>query len=101
MKRISLECPICGKSKFQKLPSGLVKKRKEFKKGIVGILIPEKKICDHKFVVYIDKNFNLRDVLSADEIKDMNKQKFINVDTIENMVSQLSKASVSNILKKL
>lgn len=101
MKRISLICPICSKSKIQKVPPGLLDKRNQCAKGIVAILVPENTICEHLFVVYVDMNFSIRDTISGEELKKINQSKLINVNSIEDVVSKISKKNLTTLMKKL
>lgn len=101
MKRVPLECPICSAVKLQKIPSQIIEKRNQCEKGIVAILIPENTICPHLFVVYVDLNFTIRDAVSEEGIKNVNRKKFISVKTIDEFISKLSKKTLNNLLHKL
>ena len=63
MQRILLKCPQCGTTRFQKIPQQMMESRNQCKKGIVAILIPEKTVCEHMFVVHVDTHFTVRDAL--------------------------------------
>jgi hypothetical protein len=101
MKRIPLMCPVCSAVKLQKIPAQVIEKRNQNDKGIVAIMIPENTVCPHLFVVYVDQNFTIRDAVSVDGIKDLNRKKFINVNSIDEIVSKLSKKTINKLMGKL
>jgi hypothetical protein len=101
LKRLILECPECKKTKIQKIPENLMEKRNQIEKGICGILIPENTICNHGFIVYIDTNFSIRDVISLKYAQDLNMKKVIQLKTIEELVSSLTPKTLKSILNNL
>ena len=101
LKRLILECPECKKTKVQKIPENLMEKRSQIDKGICGILIPENTICEHGFLVYIDTNFSIRDVISLSHAKDLNMKKVIHLKTIEDLVNSLTPKTLKSILNQL
>lgn len=60
---INIRCPNCSKSGIIEFNTNLIK---ENQRGITAINIPEKIICKHSFIVYIDKNYTVRDSFCAD-----------------------------------
>ncbi|MBD3195854.1 MAG: hypothetical protein GF317_12405 [Candidatus Lokiarchaeota archaeon] len=54
--KIHVHCPVCSKTGFIHVPKDPIDKNK---KGLSTITI-EQSICDHRFLVYIDKNYSVR-----------------------------------------
>jgi hypothetical protein len=101
VKKVILDCPTCHKTKFQGLPDSLMEERHQIDKGIVAILIPENTICTHSFIVYIDMNFAIRDVVSIEQVQEEKKKLLVSLKTIEDLVSNLNKKSLQSVLSKL
>lgn len=55
-QKIYIICPVCQKSGWLMVPKEPIQSSQ---KGLTTITI-EKTICDHTFIVYLDKNFNIR-----------------------------------------
>jgi hypothetical protein len=96
-----LQCPVCNKTRVQKIPPFLTEKRYQIDKGVCGILIPEKIVCEHGFIVYMDMNFSVRDVISLDQAQELNMRKLIQLKSIEDIVVKLNSESIKNLLQKL
>lgn len=101
MKRVLLKCPICEKTRIQRIPQALTQNREKSEKGILTILIPDNTICEHMFVIQVDRHFHVRDAFSIDTIKEINKKKFVYVKEIENMIASLKPKTIKQILKDL
>ena len=63
MARVEIRCPICSKWKYIEIVDDATK---NVAKGLLAINIAAGMICEHSFIVYIDKNFAVRDCLVAD-----------------------------------
>ncbi len=60
-RSIVLECPICHRQGRKDFSYEVVLERAKNEKGIVKMLLnQEKEICEHSFVVYIDRSFAIR-----------------------------------------
>ncbi len=79
---VYIQCPICHKSGNVKVPVALVKSKKA---GLSTITV-ERKICDHTFLIYVDKNFNMREsekieyFLSPEIVDEIDTSKEVNFD---------------------
>lgn len=60
---IYIKCPKCGKNGIIEVSNDDLKNNL---RGILAINIVEGNICSHSFIIYIDKNFNIRDYFVAD-----------------------------------
>lgn len=49
-------CPLCSKKERITIPIDIVAKRSNM--AVVGIT--KGKVCDHSFVIYVDKDFSIR-----------------------------------------
>lgn len=77
MKKIEIRCPGCKARGNIEISEESVKNTK---KGLFAINIAEGIICEHSFIAYVDKNFNIRDSFMADfqiELPDSISQKDI------------------------
>ena len=63
MMDVKIECPKCNQSGSIKVEENIVK---ESLKGVTAINIAEDLICFHSFMIYIDKNFKVRDTFISD-----------------------------------
>lgn len=70
-------------------------------KGVVAVLIPENTLCEHGFMVFIDRNFSIRDVKSLEKMQEMNKMKFVHLKTIEDLLGKLNPTALQSIIQKL
>lgn len=61
-------CPICNTAKYYLLPEEMRKKVSESPSGIASMLIPPHEICEHTYVVHLDKNFKVRNTQPVDFI---------------------------------
>ncbi len=60
-RSILLECPVCHRQGRKHFSHEVVLERAKNEKGIVKMLLnQEKEICDHQFVVYLDRSFTIR-----------------------------------------
>ncbi len=62
MPIIKVQCPRCLKDGNITIQEGML----HDKKGITAINVAEKVICKHSFLVYVDRNYIMRDAFSAD-----------------------------------
>ncbi|MFX1365257.1 MAG: hypothetical protein ACFFCE_16890 [Promethearchaeota archaeon] len=63
MTKIEIRCPICEKWKDVEIADDAPI---NVPKGVLAINIEGGDICEHSFIVYIDKNFDVRNCLVAD-----------------------------------
>ena len=61
--KIHVQCPKCLNSGFIHVQEDTLK---EVETGIIAVEIPRNLICEHFFVVYIDKNGDIRNYCIAD-----------------------------------
>ena len=94
-------CPECGRTKVVKIPDNIFQAATECEKGILAILIPEHTICNHTFMIFVDRNFSVRDTMSTDDVRCVNKKKIINYKDLDCMVKRLHKKSIKRILDAL
>ena len=62
MVKIEIRCPICDTIGYISVPQEIVDKSA---RGLVTINIG-KKLCEHSFIAYLDKNYNVRDCFITD-----------------------------------
>ena len=92
MKKVKVKCPSCSEVGMIEINEILINKNGN---GIASLNVPEKIICTHAFVVYIDRNFTIRDSFIPDftielpKIKISDENYISNVDIIENMDTYL------------
>ncbi len=60
---IQLQCPICYEKKVIEIPERIISSEN---KNLINIKIPRYKICQHAFMVSIDKNFKVHESESID-----------------------------------
>ncbi len=101
MKNIQLICPTCFAAKIQKLPEQIMSRRYQHNNGIIGILVPENTVCNHLFIVYVDKHFAARDRVAADQLTKFNKRKLVTLKDIDGIIANLQPKTIKNILEKL
>ncbi|MHA1518717.1 MAG: hypothetical protein ACTSRK_00910 [Promethearchaeota archaeon] len=63
---ITIQCPECKKFLFYEVPINFIEARMINPKDLVSIAIPVDLICEHGFVIYIDKQFQVRSTSSID-----------------------------------
>jgi len=63
MAKIDVRCPVCSEWKNIEIPDDVTKNSK---KGLLTINITSGMICEHSFIVYLDKNLVVRDCFVAD-----------------------------------
>ena len=63
MAKIDVRCPVCSEWKNVEIPDNAVEKST---KGLLTINITAGMICEHSFIVYVDKNLIVRDCFVAD-----------------------------------
>lgn len=63
MARLEIRCPICSKWDHINIADDATK---NVTKGLLAINIASGMICEHSFIVYVDKNLIVRDCLVAD-----------------------------------
>ena len=74
---ILVQCPSCSEKGYIEVDNDTFKNNP---RGIIAINIIEDLICQHSCIVYVDKNFSVRDYFIADlyiEIPDMASPKEI------------------------
>ncbi|MHA1681759.1 MAG: hypothetical protein ACTSUE_12180 [Promethearchaeota archaeon] len=60
-KRLHIVCPVCAKQDVRMIPVSEILKRQEKPQGIVELLVTD--VCEHELVLYIDRNYTIRDIL--------------------------------------
>ncbi|MFX1393711.1 MAG: hypothetical protein ACFFAH_09055, partial [Promethearchaeota archaeon] len=63
MTKVRMKCPSCNKIGNIEVSDVLMK---NVSRGLLAINIAQNVICSHTFIVYIDKNFNIRDYFTTD-----------------------------------
>lgn len=102
MKSVMLTCPICGKTKKQKIPKEIVSKKNISSKGIITILIPQNSICPHLFLVYMTKNYEIRNISAVDSTSKVKiPEEAININNIDDLIKSLKPDKVKSILDRL
>jgi len=103
LKNVLISCPICHKSGNVKVPMDIVKSKRT---GLSTITV-ERRICDHTFLIYVDKNFNMRESEKIDYIQspaiiaevDKTKEIIFTSDDLQNLSANLYPLMLSYILK--
>ena len=62
MAEVQIKCPTCGNNGEINVSEELLK---SISRGLLAINV-QKTICEHSFIVYIDKNLTIRDYFIAD-----------------------------------
>ncbi|MHA1796596.1 MAG: hypothetical protein ACTSUK_10835, partial [Promethearchaeota archaeon] len=57
---ILIQCPSCLNHLYYEIPKSLIQARAQNQKDLVSIKIPVGLICNHSFLVYLDRNFSIR-----------------------------------------
>ena len=63
MKKLEIRCPSCSKRGYIEVNEEEVKNST---RGLFAVNITEGIVCEHSFVVYVDKNLTVRDTFMAD-----------------------------------
>ncbi|MGV9172022.1 MAG: hypothetical protein ACOC44_20280 [Promethearchaeia archaeon] len=63
MPKIDIRCPDCRKKGYIEIDEDIINNSS---RGVAAINIAKEQICSHAFIVYIDKNFIVRDCFLAD-----------------------------------
>ena len=63
MARVRIDCPTCGRHGFIEVEENIVK---DSERGVTAVNVANHLVCEHSFIAYIDKNFNLRDAFVTD-----------------------------------
>ncbi len=63
---IVIQCPECNKFLYYEVPITFIEARMTNPKEVVSIAIPADIICEHPFLIYVDKQFNVRSASSID-----------------------------------
>lgn len=63
MKLVEVRCPSCSERGLIEVSE---QKVKEVSRGLLAINVAKGLVCDHSFVVYVDKNMKIRDAFMAD-----------------------------------
>jgi hypothetical protein len=84
-RKIEVVCPICKTSKEVDIPERIINQ----KSFLTSVLIPEFRVCNHAFVQFINKNFEVRGYQKVDfkikgwELKDNLKPQDIDVFSVK------------------
>ena len=71
MTRIQINCPSCGTNGYIEVSEDALK---NVQRGLLAVNIAATTICEHSFIVYLDRNLHVRDYFVADfhiEIPDL------------------------------
>ncbi len=60
VKRTIIECPMCHKTFFYRVPKELAIKVNQSLTGLKKVSVSSNIICDHAFIFFIDKNLSIR-----------------------------------------
>jgi len=63
MVKVRIFCPECNKKGYVEVRDNLME---DCKRGVSAVNIESQSICNHSFIVYIDKQFIMRDAFSTD-----------------------------------
>lgn len=61
-RSIKIQCPTCSKRGFIDIADGLIE---QVERGLLAVNVSAQ-ICEHSFIVYLDKNLAIRDYIIAD-----------------------------------
>jgi hypothetical protein len=95
MKLIEVRCPACSERGLIEVSE---QKVEEVNRGLLAINVSTGLVCDHSFVVYVDKNMKIRDAFMADfaiELPETPKMKQFEEKT------KISPAEIDVVLIKL
>jgi hypothetical protein len=101
MVKIFIRCPSCKVKDFIEVEDLAFK---NVNRGLLAVNIDSNTICEHSFIVYIDRNYKLRDYFIADfkitipEITPITNKKEIEVPNSEIIDLDLIKLNLSAIL---
>ncbi len=72
-KYINIQCPVCKTFRRVEIPVRIINQAKQ----LTSVSIPKYRVCDHKFIALVDKNFTVRGYQKIDfEIFSEPKPKF-------------------------
>jgi hypothetical protein len=80
--RKTILCPICEATKLFSFPKELIEKRNGMDREIVAVLIPKEVVCKHRFLIYLDKNFDIRHTLPVDKLYNFKDPKKYKLDPV-------------------
>ncbi|MFX1394555.1 MAG: hypothetical protein ACFFAH_13400 [Promethearchaeota archaeon] len=63
MNKVKIKCPSCSKTGNIEISPNILKNSL---RGLLAINVARDIVCDHSFIVYIDKNLSIRDYFVAD-----------------------------------
>ena len=69
MKRIILRCPTCLTQRMENIPDILVNLRKSFETALILLKVSKDIICSHSFYLEVDRNYDIRNVFTVDDLK--------------------------------
>ncbi|MFX1273788.1 MAG: hypothetical protein ACFFBP_10055 [Promethearchaeota archaeon] len=81
MVKVKINCPSCAKFGMIEVEENIIKNSK---RGVAAVNVTQDLICEHSFIAYIDRNFQLRDCFISDftvELPEMETK--IKVDMME------------------
>ena len=79
MIKVQIYCPECSKMGFIEVEENIIQ---ESSRGITAVNVAEYLVCKHSFIVYIDKNFCVRDSFITDFTIELPSIKFEESDKI-------------------
>ncbi|MBD3211693.1 MAG: hypothetical protein GF311_03720, partial [Candidatus Lokiarchaeota archaeon] len=106
MKEVKINCPLCNKSGKIEVDEEILENSQ---RGIAAINVQESLICDHSFVAYIDKNYNVRDSFVSDfkidlpgikiqKERRLNEFKHLDKMNLDSLLSEISAVELASIL---
>ncbi|MBD3342783.1 MAG: hypothetical protein GF353_27040, partial [Candidatus Lokiarchaeota archaeon] len=107
MTKIKVVCPKCSKKGFFELPENILK---NVSRGVMSVNIPQNLFCEHSYLVYIDKNFQIRDYFFTDfkielpklsPVIDLKEEKLssTNLEKFSSIKLFITAASLSYVIK--
>ena len=97
MKKVKIKCPSCSEIGIIEIDESFIKRSDN---GITSLNVSEKLICPHAFVLYIDRNFTVRDSFTPDftielpKINIRDENSISNVDIIHDIDMYLIRINV-------
>lgn len=82
MVKVEISCPVCSKYGIIEVEENIVA---QSKKGVAAVNVSGNLVCEHSFIAYIDKNFQVRDAFITDfivELPEMDTTQQIDVNRI-------------------
>ena len=82
MVKVKINCPVCSKYGIIEVEENIIINSK---RGVAAVNVSSDLVCEHSFIAYIDKNFNVRDSFISDftvDLPEMDTVQQIDMDKI-------------------